>query len=131
MGGLNFTEMMMDWYKQDIESTPKDGRYVHQAETVSDPKYNHLKNDYFVLSMSEDDIFNDWWNGKEGNDKEGFQIDARLIAILANHRATLKDTRLESYVSYQRMKKLIQTKMALKNKILMHCSCSKDNTIMR
>ena len=54
---------MMDWYEQDIKTSPnnKDGRYVHQAETVSDPKYNHLKNDYFVLSMAEDDIFNDWW----------------------------------------------------------------------
>jgi len=63
MGGLNFTQMMMDWYKKDINSTdPKDGRYVHQAETISDSKLNHLKNKFFILSMNEGELSNDWWN---------------------------------------------------------------------
>ena len=55
--------MMMDWYKKDINSTdPKDGRYVHQAETISDSKLNHLKNKFFILSMNEGELSNDWWN---------------------------------------------------------------------
>ena len=62
LGGLDFKQMMMDWYSADAVNDPKDGRYVHQAETISDPKYNHLKNDYFILSMAEDDLSNDWWN---------------------------------------------------------------------
>ena len=62
MGGLNFTQIMMDWYKKDIKTEPKDGRYVHQAETISDAKLNHLKNNFFILSMSENELSNDWWN---------------------------------------------------------------------
>lgn len=62
MGGLNFTQMMMDWYNQDIKTEPKDARYVHQAETISDAKLNHLKNKFFILSMSENELSNDWWN---------------------------------------------------------------------
>ena len=62
MGGLNFTQMMMDWYDEDIKNVPKDGRYVHQAETISDSKLNHLKNNFFILSMNEGELSNDWWN---------------------------------------------------------------------
>ena len=62
MGGLNFTQIMMDWYKKDIKTEPKDGRYVHQSETLSDTKLNHLKNKFFILSMSENELSNDWWN---------------------------------------------------------------------
>ena len=54
--------MMMDWYNEDIKNVPKDGRYVHQAETISDPKLNHLKNKFFILSMNEGELSNDWWN---------------------------------------------------------------------
>ena len=62
LGGLNFTEMMMDWYKNDTKTYPKDTRYVHQAETISDSKLNHLKNKYFILSMPGEGLKNDWWN---------------------------------------------------------------------
>ena len=52
----------MDWYNEDIKNVPKDGRYVHQAETISDSKLNHLKNKFFILSMNEGELSNDWWN---------------------------------------------------------------------